>query len=77
MTATLEATFDGTVLRPEAPLDLAPNTRVLITVETLPTPAADGSPRSFLQTARDLGLEGPPDWATRLDEHLYGEQEPR
>ena len=34
MTTTLEATFDGKVLRPDQPLDLEPNTRVKVTIET-------------------------------------------
>ena len=34
MTRTLEATFDGKVLRPDHPLDLEPNTRVRVTIET-------------------------------------------
>lgn len=34
MTRTLEATFDGSVLRPDEPLDLKPNTRVRVTIET-------------------------------------------
>ena len=29
--------------------------------------------RSFLQTARALKLDGPPDWSARLEEYLYGE----
>ncbi|MGH8569210.1 MAG: antitoxin family protein, partial [Gammaproteobacteria bacterium] len=34
MVETLEAIFDGKVLRPERPLTLEPNTRVRITIET-------------------------------------------
>lgn len=34
MTRTLEATFDGSVLRLDEPLDLEPNTRVRVTIET-------------------------------------------
>lgn len=33
MTTTLEAIFDGKVLRPDKPLNLAPNTRVSVTIE--------------------------------------------
>jgi len=35
MVKTIEAVFDGKVLRPEDPLALEPNTRVRITVETM------------------------------------------
>jgi antitoxin component of MazEF toxin-antitoxin module len=34
MTKTIRATFDGQVLRPDEPLPLRPNTRVLITLTT-------------------------------------------
>jgi hypothetical protein len=71
MVQTIEAVFDGHVLRPDAPLPIEANTRVRVTVETLTqeeTPA-----RSFLQTARSLKLEGPADWSANLDEYLYGE----
>ena len=70
MTKTVEATYDGTVLRPETDLALEPNTRVRLTVEVLP-PAAPA--KSFLQIAREANLSGPPDWATNLDKYLYGD----
>ena len=56
MVQTVEARFDGTVLRPDTPLPLEANTRIRVTVETLPAEAQ--RPRSFLQTARSLKLEG-------------------
>jgi hypothetical protein len=74
MTQIVHATFDGQVLRPDEPLALLPNTRVVVTIETLEECSA--SPQSFLKTARSLNLEGPPDWSTRLDEHLYGDKVP-
>lgn len=70
MTKTIGAVYDGHVLRPEEPLDLRPNTRVRITIDS---PATDKSkPLSFLDTARKLNLEGPPDWSARIEEYLYG-----
>lgn len=73
MTQTLEAVFDGQVLRPDEPLGLEPNTRVRITIEAVDAPAAEEQQQcnSFLQTARSLRLEGPTDWSTRLDDYLY------
>ncbi len=62
MVQIVEALFDGNVLRPDEPLALDANTRVRVTVETLPV--AESRPRSFLQTARALQLEGPSDWST-------------
>ena len=71
MTKTVEAFFDGEVLRPVEPLELQPNTRVRIRIETS---ESKGTPRSFLRTARSLNLEGPSDWSERIEEYLYGRQ---
>jgi hypothetical protein len=70
MTKTIKAVFDGKTLRPEEPLELAPNTRVRLTIET-PSPVE--APVSFLKTARSLKLDGPADWSANLEEYLYGE----
>jgi predicted DNA-binding antitoxin AbrB/MazE fold protein len=70
MSKTLEAVFDGEVLRPDEPIELEPNTRVRLTIESVDVP--DKQPKSFLQTARSLNLQGPSDWSERLDEYLYG-----
>lgn len=61
MTKSLHATFDGLVLRPDEPVELAPNTRVRITIETIDAPTEKTV--SFLQTARSLNLQGPSDWS--------------
>jgi predicted DNA-binding antitoxin AbrB/MazE fold protein len=70
MSKTLEAVFDGEVLRPDEPIELEPNTRVRLTIESVNAP--ERQPKSFLQTARSLNLQGPSDWSERLDEYLYG-----
>ena len=70
MSKTLEAIFDGEVLRPDEPIELEPNTRVRLTIESVDT--SEKQPQSFLRTARSLNLEGPSDWSERLDEYLYG-----
>ena len=72
MSKTLEAVFDGEVLRPDEPIELEPNTRVRVIIETAGQPRAKS--KSFLQTARSLNLQGPPDWSVRLDDHLYGDE---
>jgi len=64
MPHTVEAVYDGAVLRPTTPLGLEPNTRVRLTVEVL-SPSQAG-PSSFLDTARSLRLRGPADWSTNL-----------
>lgn len=74
MTQTIDAVYDGAVLRPDTALPLEPNTRVRVTVEVLPI--APPPPMSFLDTALSLKLEGPPDWATNLDKYLYGDADP-
>lgn len=70
MTKTLEATFDGEVFRPDEPIELAPNTRVRVTIET--TLKSERHPFAFFEVAQSLNLEGPPDWALNFDDYLYG-----
>jgi hypothetical protein len=70
MVKTIDALFDGTVFHPTEPVALAPNTRVRMTIETMPP--AEGHTASFLRTARALNLDGPPDWSANIDEYLYG-----
>ena len=70
MSTTLYLVFDGRVFHPEEPVALTPDTRVRATIEAVePAP----KPRSFLQTARGLRLNGPPDGSARLEDHLCGE----
>lgn len=71
MSQTLNATFDGKVFLPDAPVELEPNSRVRITVE--PTSGDGSKPESFLNVARSLNIEGPKDWSSRLDDYLNGE----
>jgi hypothetical protein len=68
MTKTIEAVFDGETLRPDEPLELPPNTRVRLTIETQ---SPSKVPQSFLRTARSLGLSGPSDWSANLETYLY------
>jgi hypothetical protein len=63
MTKSIEAVFDGVTLRRDEPLDLPPNTRVRVTIES---PPAAGESGSFLRTARNLRLTGPADWSSNL-----------
>jgi hypothetical protein len=75
MTKTLDALYDGRTLFPMEPLDLQPNTRVRITIETGSVPQAQ-SVHSFLRTARSLRLEGPPDWSERIEDYLLEKVSP-
>jgi hypothetical protein len=72
MSQQLEATFDGTSLQLEEPLNLAIGTRVRIIVESI-APIESIQPKSFLQTAQSLQLQGEPDWSDKIDNYLYGE----
>lgn len=69
MTKTLEATFDGEVIRLDEPIELEPNTRIRITIES--RKKLKRKRRSFLQTAKSLNLEGPSDWSARFEDYLY------
>ena len=70
MIKSIEAVFDGKVLRPKDALTLEPNTRVRITIE--PVEPTTERAISFLDTALSLNLDGPPDWAANIDTYLYG-----
>jgi predicted DNA-binding antitoxin AbrB/MazE fold protein len=71
MLQEIEAIFDGTSLHPETPLNLAVGTRVRIIVESvLPN---EQKPKTFLQTAKSLQLQGESDWSEKVDRYLYGE----
>jgi hypothetical protein len=69
MVRTIEAIFDGKVLRPETLLALEPNTRVRITIEEVEPRSEEAT--SFLDVAQSLNLEGPPDWAENIESYLY------
>ncbi|MBE9199735.1 MULTISPECIES: hypothetical protein [unclassified Nodularia (in: cyanobacteria)] len=68
----LEAIFDGTALQLEAPLNLAAGTRVRIIIDSV-LPNEQKPPKTFLQTAQSLQLQGEPDWSEQIDQYLYGE----
>ena len=70
MVIKLNAIFDGKVLLPEESVNLKPNTRVRLIIESA-EPEVNRS-LSFLNTARSIELDGPSDWSARLEEYLYG-----
>jgi predicted DNA-binding antitoxin AbrB/MazE fold protein len=67
---TIEAVSDGTMLHLREPLELQKGTRVRVTLEAI----EEEKPRSFLQTAKNLQLQGPADWSTNLQHYLYNEE---
>ena len=64
---TLDALFDGTILIPEAPINIKSGTRVRITIESQLT-EVEPTPKSFLETAKSLKLQGKPDWSENFEE---------
>ena len=75
MPQTIEAIFDGQVLQPAEPVELAPDTRVRLTIEAIAQP--EGETPSFLRTAQALNLEGPADWSLRIEDYLYDHEHDR
>lgn len=69
---TIETFFDGEVFLPSKPIHLKPNTWVKLIFEAITL--EEEYPLSFLETALSLNLDGPPDWATNLDNYLYSEE---
>ena len=65
MTITVNAVFDGEVFRPDEPLDLPPDTKVKLTIETAEPERQRTA--SVLDTAASLNLEGPSDWSVRVN----------
>ena len=90
MSYKIETVFDGEVFRPDAPVDLPPNTRATLTVEAgngaalkngtdLNRGAKEpeinlGDPYSVFKVALSLNLQGPPDFSENLDDYLYGDK---
>jgi len=72
MIQTLDALFDGITLVPEVPLNIKSGTRVRIIIESL-SPEVKPTPKSFLQTAKSLNLQGNPDWSTNINQYLSEE----
>lgn len=83
MEKIFDATYDGEVFRPDEPVDLASNTKVKVIVEDeIAEPKklklvemlkkGKGKPYAFLRYARSVGIDAPPDYASNVDEYLYG-----
>lgn len=71
MSLTIEATFDGEVFRPDEKVELEPNTKVklqLVVKEKKKT----GEPHSFIKYLRSVNIDAPADFATNIDDYLYG-----
>ncbi len=71
MGKTMTAIYDGRILLPESPLDLEPDTRCLVTIETFTQPSQATDVWSLLEALQGT-LEAPDDWAGEHDHYLYG-----
>jgi hypothetical protein len=65
------AIFDAQVLRPDNPLDLEPNKRYVITIETEQSTATTGDAWDVLE-ALVGSVETPLYWSIKRDRYLYG-----
>ncbi len=71
MNKTLTVTFDGRAFYPDSPLDLEPDTRYVITIETPPQAVAEEDVWDILELLTGT-LQAPSDWASEHDHYLYG-----
>lgn len=71
MDKIVDATYDGEVFRPDGPVDLEPNTRVKLRLQ-IKERKKMGTPYAFIDLALGANLDLPPDYASNIDEYLYG-----
>ena len=71
MNKKVTVVFDGSVLRPDAPLDLTPNTRYVIVIQELISAPVEGDAWDVLEAMAGT-IEAPPDWSSEHDHYLYG-----
>ena len=73
MSKILTVTFDGSVLRPDIPLDLEPNKRYVITIVSEDINSSDKE-ADVWDVLEDLTgtVDAPEDWASQHDHYLYG-----
>ncbi len=70
MSQTIVVVYDGDVLRPEAPLDLEPAKRYVVTLVPLEDIQAPTTAWDVLDGLTGA-VEAPPDWAAEHDHYLY------
>ncbi|MHC5725888.1 MAG: hypothetical protein ACYTXY_17475 [Nostoc sp.] len=74
MSKILTVTFDGSVLRPDIPLDLEPNKRYVITIVSEDINSSETKAADVWDVLEDLTgtVDAPEDWASQHDHYLYG-----
>ncbi len=71
MDRTVTAVFDGEVLHPDLPLDLEPNTRYVLIIQSEPVGTAVEDVWDVLERLTGT-VDAPPDWSSEHDHYLYG-----
>lgn len=71
MAQTVIVVFDGQVLRPETPLDLAADERYRVTINPLVPPVKQEDAWDVLD-AFTGSIDVPEDWSAEHDHYLYG-----
>ncbi|QSJ16481.1 hypothetical protein JYQ62_32975 [Nostoc sp. UHCC 0702] len=71
MNETLTVIFDGQVLRPDTPLNLEPNKRYIITIQSTVEPVIEANAWDVLEEMTGT-IEAPKDWSVEHDHYLYG-----
>ncbi len=73
MSKILTVTFDGSVLRPDIPLDLEPNKRYVITIVSEDINSSETKAADVWDVLEDLRgtVDAPEDWASQHDHYLY------
>lgn len=74
MSKILTVTFDGSVLRPDTPLELEPNKRYVITIVSEDNNSSQVVCADAWDVLEDLAgtVDAPDDWASQHDHYLYG-----
>jgi len=69
---TVDAVFDGEVLRPQEPLTLTPNQRYSITIDEPASAPVDTEDAWSVLRSLAGSYDGPSDWSTEHDHYIYG-----
>jgi hypothetical protein len=79
MSITIDAIFDGEVLRPQEPLKLIPHRHYSVTIDA-PESRSGGEGQqdawSLLEALAGT-FDGPVDWSSEHDHYIYGAQKSR
>lgn len=71
LTQTITATFDGKFLRPDKPLNLKPNIRYVVTIQSAELKDTQEDSWDVLEGLIGT-VDAPSDWSVEHDHYLYG-----